>query len=468
MSAVPESPVVPRLYRAGQAIVASTVGLIALGLALRMPALAGLAYGGGITTGAITALSWMFLRGRPPNWASAVPVTASAEGLRIGERELVPTSELLEAIVTPRAKRGNGLAPWWARGQAPGAIDRYEVVIRRKGRFSLPIRFSTKTVEEARAIIDTLGLGAGRRAVTRKVASPFIAPKYTFAAIFGGALISGIGAFLAQQVHPAFGVLVAAFPAGFVSTYVFGFIKLKVTIGADGVTTKWLGKPKTIALSDIERVEVVRGHVLRMTAVRLVRKDGTNFDIDIGLRGQNPFEPFVLHEEVERVAERIREAIALGEKAQPFEFRGWAANKSQLPIGDWIRMLRGALDAYRAEGTMPFSADELWSVLTNAQALPAERAAAAVAVSAKLDERTKTRLRDVAASTALPRLRVVLEAAAEGDDALLSSALEEIRAEATPAPELEPGPAIRVRVDDDAPVEPETQAETKRARASAE
>lgn len=481
---VPESPLVKRLWRGGQVLAAAAVGMVGLGAALHAPGVAVAAYFVGVLGAAAAGVTSLFLRARGPSWEKrSTDAVASAEGLRLGDAALVPHDELLDAVVTPRGQASmqwpfrRGAPPAWAVAFARrlGLSERVEVELKRRGFRAWPVRFATRTVEEARAIVDALGLGVRRRAMTRKVASPAINPKVTFPAIFGGMALMILGAFLGQAVHPAFGAVAMAFPLGVVGVFVFGLVKKKITVGADGVTVQWLGRPQTISLDDVARVEIIPAEFVKPAVVRLVRKRGPPFDIVVGLRGGNLFEPFVVTAECERIAERVKEAMALGQDAKPVEFRTWAEHRATLPIAEWVAVLRGAVQAYRDEGSLPFSTADLWSVLENTRASAAERVAAAVAVTATPDERTRARLRDVAASTALPRLRVALEAAAEADDAKLTRVLEELRIEEMRRPrempvDSSPAPAVRVRVgagDDPSAVE-EADAVAESTRAARE
>jgi hypothetical protein len=74
------------------------------------------------------------------------------------------------------------------------------------------------------------------------------------------------------------------------------------------------------------------------------------------------------------------------------------------------------------------SADDLWRTLEDGAADPEARAGAAVALGPTLGEGDRARLRVAARVVAAPRLRVALEAVADGDEARVEEALAEIEA----------------------------------------
>ncbi len=106
-----------------------------------------------------------------------------------------------------------------------------------------------------------------------------------------------------------------------------------------------------------------------------------------------------------------------------------AVERGGRSVSEWIAHLREI--AGRQEGGMrqaPVLRSHLWSMLADPAASMRDRAGAAVALSHGADEEpaTKERLRVMAQSVASPKLRVAIEAAAEGADARLERALEEL------------------------------------------
>ena len=86
-------------------------------------------------------------------------------------------------------------------------------------------------------------------------------------------------------------------------------------------------------------------------------------------------------------------------------------------IDAWLRDLRAAGDPERGNyrlATLPH--EVLWSTLESATAAPTARAGAAFALAPSLDETSRKRLDDVAATCASEQLRLALEAVAKGDE----------------------------------------------------
>lgn len=448
-----ESPWAERLWRAAQATLAATLVGITLGAAARMPELALLAHALGTPSTLLLGLASLVLQRR--NRGEAQTIEASSEGLRLRDGTLVPRSEITEATIKPR-QPWNPFRYWVqnirllfgpAEAEAPEA---YQVSLSRKGLFAWPLRFVVDRIEEARAILDALRLGAAHRAVTRKVMSPVLQPKYSFGLVVGLWGVAMVAAVLASQI-PAAGGLFALFPLGIFAYLALAIRRTRVTIGADGVSVQWLGKAKTVRLEEITRVETAPHSIWTPARVVLHQRKGPPLEIPIGLRGGNPFEPYVIADETALIAERIQEAMAKGSAAEPTEFRVWAEHRRALEPKAWVDTLRGAVEDYRQGDVMPFSTSELWAVVQNVKATAFERTLAVVALTAKPDEAVKARLTEVAQSTALPKLKEALDAAARGDDPALTSVLAELRTE-----ELErlrsakgtyPPEPVRVRVE---------------------
>ena len=93
---------------------------------------------------------------------------------------------------------------------------------------------------------------------------------------------------------------------------------------------------------------------------------------------------------------------------------------------EWVASLRSPerMETFR-RGDLDVG--QLWRVVENGDVEPAKRAAAAVALSTALDDEAKTRLRIAAKTTAEPKLRVALEAAADEDEPAMTRAIERMR-----------------------------------------
>jgi hypothetical protein len=457
---VPEPPLAKRLWRGAQALFAAGVAMVPIigavvathprepGVVALVP-LIHLFVGSGVLVG----LSSLWLKRRTPDWERKVTLGASLDGAKLGEGELVPRNDLLEATVTPR-DTGTG---WWLPpilksllfGQRHPSLV-HEVELKRRGRFSYPLRFVARSLDEARAIVEALGLDVTRRALTRKVMSPALQPKVTFSAVAATFVMFFAATFLTVGTHnSAFAGIFALPVLGMVTLQVLGLIKTKVTIGADGVTSSWLGRKTTVPLTDVASLEVIERTMFSPGTVRIHRKSGAPFELLIGLRGNNPFEPFSVEDESQRIMERIRDAMAKGVTAEPVEFRAWAERRQGMPEERFVAALRGALEAYRDGEAMPFTRTELWAVLENVRATELERVAAAIALGpaqSTLDDKTRAHFEEVRASTALPRLELALSAIVRGDEARLTRALGELLKEEVEARKKIGAAAPRVRV----------------------
>lgn len=73
----------------------------------------------------------------------------------------------------------------------------------------------------------------------------------------------------------------------------------------------------------------------------------------------------------------------------------------------------------------PVDAERLWRVVEDPAAPEEARVGAAVALGDGLDAEGRARLRVVAGGTAGPRVRVALEAVAEGEETAVRAALEQ-------------------------------------------
>ena len=142
------------------------------------------------------------------------------------------------------------------------------------------------------------------------------------------------------------------------------------------------------------------------------RRDGVNVVVEtdedehrVGFRSREEARAFV-----SRVEAAAAEALARGGD----EPAAWVARlRASTQLGS---PRRGAV----TDG-------QLWRIVEGTRLRPVDRAAAAIALGPSLDEHARARVLDVAAATASPRLRVVLDAAVGGeDDEALAEALAEL------------------------------------------
>jgi hypothetical protein len=195
-----------------------------------------------------------------------------------------------------------------------------------------------------------------------------------------------------------------------------------VDVGADGLLVRWVGTRRFIPAAQIaytERYTTSFGRYLRH-GLRVYVSEAEPVEI---LCGTEPLG----EEEVGTVDARIQWMLALPRGGDLQAARAALAREGR-PIAAWLSDLRaigsGGAASFRQA---PPSRERLLEVLEAADVTPAERAAAAVALSAAPDA-PRERVRVVVDATADPAVRATIEAAARGDDVALTRALEALEA----------------------------------------
>lgn len=296
-------------------------------------------------------------------------------------------------------------------------------------RLSNPSRFRSIDLvvadeAEGRALLDALDLGTSRRT------AQFLAhPRMHGAPAVAGLMVAAIaGAFfgltaLMRGGHGLFGIIVAVVFAMLPYIPVVASVApTKVTVGVDGVLLRRLGMDQFIPFRDVASVEMYD------EGVHLVLRDGRKVPLRVG-----PLDSKVLAIHTEQSAERealytrLRDAMGEHARGEQPGVSALAVDRGGRTVTAWIAHLREL--AQRQEGGMrqaPVLRSTLWSLLGDPNASSTDRAGAAVALaeSGRDEPSTQERLRVVAGAVASPRLRVVIEAAAEGTDARLTRAIE--------------------------------------------
>ena len=100
-------------------------------------------------------------------------------------------------------------------------------------------------------------------------------------------------------------------------------------------------------------------------------------------------------------------------------------------VPDWVQSLRAIGSGANVDHrTAPVAPERLFRIVEDPSLTASTRARAAVALGASLDAGGKVRLKDAAGATAAPTLRIAIEAAVSGDDAVLIEALSALEGEA--------------------------------------
>jgi hypothetical protein len=210
-----------------------------------------------------------------------------------------------------------------------------------------------------------------------------------------------------------------------------------VTLGAKGLVIRWLMRRRRIAYDEIVWVRVYeeapvlfsqreRGVSLLLRSGELVRLPAQGDDEAGTLQG---------------VAEALEEALQhdrRSRRGQPLPEEAVVARRGRRPA-EWLEALRAIGSGAAADHrTAPLPSDVLWRLVEDPRIAPEARAGAAVALRGSLDAAGKERLRIAAETTELPRLRVAIETAVDGDEPEMEQALAELEAG---EPSLAPSPA---------------------------
>ncbi len=351
-----------------------------------------------------------------PSWIGRGVVRVDTRGISLKNRLIVAHEEIRDAAVVPL---DNGAA---------------RVEIERKGLGQGPIEVVTQTRDQAREVLRAVGFDPKRHASSFAVRglsrAGFERMAWLRLAVGGGAvaLFLAIGNGFGQL-----GPLAAILPA-LALVVAFGWASRgRVTVGADGVLAQSrLGKRQFYKLADIERVAVVgRGATsfgLIPTYLHLHLRNGKTAQLLIGVSGSKHAAMNVAsaRARAERLAERIEEAIGATHESVPLEGISLLA-RSARKTRAWVDDLRALVETartFRREGGLAIA--DLFQVVEDARADEEHRAAAAVALAPHLDDEGRARVRIVAEATALPKLRVALEASLARDDVELQAALEEL------------------------------------------
>ncbi len=341
-------------------------------------------------------------------------IRASLDGLAIEGRRAIPAQRLLSATI---AKIPEGFQ-----------VD----VVRRWG---LPIRMVTSSAAQARRVVDALGLGLDRRVFSTRILSPIVG--MTGLVVGTSILFSAIAAIALADATGRLSI--AAWFLGVACAVVLSNLPTRLRVGRDAIESRWLGWHRALRIADVERLEVLPRTWRHPHRVRVHPRRGAPIDLPIS---QVPRADPAGFEAASRVVERIEAAMHAPAPDPDPRFSEWNRSRAALGPDAWLEALRPSDRAYRT-AAMPFDAEALASVLDDPHGELEDRAGAAVALGARMDDALKKHLLDVSRATAQRELASVLEAVRRGDDAALRRALAKV-------------PRVRVEV---RPVEDEPEGE---------
>ena len=289
--------------------------------------------------------------------------------------------------------------------------------------FSAPLDLEVQDEAQGGALLRALGLDASQAVATFKTPSRALTDRRYRVASTIAVVVVALSTGAPQQplsLFVRFGLLAAL--VGFAT-----LVRTRLDVGADGILTTWLGRRRFIPYHEIasvasyvdERgmyrsryfgvaVTTTAGDTIRLPITQVTALDSSN--------------------RVHGVLQRIREAIEA--------YRGGHATPAAAALDRGERSERAWVVALRAIGsgaaldhrTAPLLPEQLWRVVEDPSQKPAVRAGAAVVLGSTVDDAGRARLRVTARAVAEPKVRIALEAAADGgdDDEALERALAEL------------------------------------------
>jgi hypothetical protein len=316
-------------------------------------------------------------------------ITLEGESLiRVQELDgawVAPHTELTKVILSP--KRGRGM----------------EIELRVHGE------------EDARRIVQRLGLDVDRRAVSKKVRSPIAA--HTLPLVI---MLSQVATLGRRFIAPNGPLPLWTMPVVVVIMLLWliaASTSRDVLVGRDGIRIRWLGRTRFVPHRSIAKVETTDRGVVVHTV------DGEAIDLALRPRTKKVNdawrdEAFALRDRIER-ARRRDEGDGGAPDAKLLDPEARATK-------EWVASLR---DPQRVETFRrgELDAAQLWRIVEDGDVEPAHRAAAAIALSPALKDEDKARLRVAASASAEPKLRVALEAAADDDEPAMTRAIDKLR-----------------------------------------
>ncbi len=278
--------------------------------------------------------------------------------------------------------------------------------IERRGRMVANL-LTTRDDEQAHAILRALGFDASQRTAAYRLGSlalvrfryvAFLLAPLAFLVVFLGATV---GLNVGPIAFPLMGLVFA-----------FAFLKrASLVVGADGLFLHWLWVREFLATKDIvgtSRFETGFGRN-RVRGIEVFSKTGQSMRLPVSRAWGDDL--------TATIEQRINDVKALEQNAEHVANEALVLARGDLALRDWIGRLKalgaGATATLRTAAIMP---EQLWRVASDTAQPPITRAAAAVALAPSLDDSGRARLADLAKATAVPKLRIALEHAAEDAD----------------------------------------------------
>lgn len=219
------------------------------------------------------------------------------------------------------------------------------------------------------------------------------------AAIGATALSVGIAVLVGHAEAAYLGIL----PFALVSAY---FMPAKIHVGADGLLYEMRVGSRFFPWSEVLEVQPIQ------KGIAVLLKSGEVYEIPTVSRGK-------MYYEYERVAQatlvsRANDALAAFDRGDVPDVSARVVRLGRTKEA-WIAGLRDREGSFR---DAPLRSEDLWKIVESPAAEVTARAGAAAVLAQEATEDDRARLRIAADACAEPRLRVVLDKAATGEDAM--------------------------------------------------
>lgn len=250
------------------------------------------------------------------------------------------------------------------------------------------------------------------------------AAKLRLAATFGGSIMLAFGSMITFAILLDYvsvdwrGLLGGLVPLGLwmlgMVGAIFGAVSREtfVSVGEDGI---WLRRP------------YVEKRFISFRDVVSIEQDGRDLTLKLKDNSRVAMHHKLGDASVEDLLTRVRAGITTF-RSTP-KRTAEAIGRNGRTIADWIASVRKQHERAANYRTPVVPQDELWRIVEDASANPTERAGAALALRADLDDEGKTRLRIAAGACAEHKLRVALESVTKPNEAELIDALEPLEDE---------------------------------------
>lgn len=317
--------------------------------------------------------------------------------------------------VLSRAKITNGVVMPGIQSKRTQVAARVRLT---QGRWKRAIEFGVRDEGQGRAMLRALGLDSSQVTASFRAHSRMAGGWLTFAIIIGISAL--LGAVMAIAPHNP---LAAPFAAmAFLALLIPVSLPTTAVVGTDGVLLKWTGTRRYLPYKDIVSLTPDG------TGALFTLRDGRTAKVEFGARRTGKAARERARIECETFVARVEQARAAAPTPETQVDPDTVA-RGERDVSTWLKSLRALTQNEGGMRSAPVLRDQLFGLVDDTRLDPSARAGAAAALGLGAAPSERERLRAVAATIAMPRLRVVVEAAADGDEKKLRDALDEVRDE---------------------------------------